>query len=231
MTGPVRPDVKICGVCDPGDAALAVEAGATHVGVIRVPDSRRTRSAEVARSICAAATGARKVGVYVDAAVATILREAETLGLDVIQLHGSEPPSVVEAVMTEGLEVWKVVKPEQGAELLEAADRYGAAAMILAEGRSPRGHGGVGARFPWDEIARAVPRLPAGVRLGVGGGLTPDNVAEAVRRFQPALVDVSSGVESEPCRKDPDRVRSFIAAAREAGREAWDTEDGRRGTG
>jgi phosphoribosylanthranilate isomerase len=217
---PRLPDVKICGVCDPADAALAVEAGASHVGVIRVPGSRRTRPLRLARSVCVAASGARKVGVYVDASVATILREAKELGLDVIQLHGREEPARIGLLAAEGYEVWKVVKPDRAEELLDAAARYREADMLLVEGRSSRGHGGVGARFPWAEIAAAVDRVPAGTLLGVGGGLSPDNVAAAVRRFRPTLVDVSSGVEGEPGRKDPERVRAFIAAARRAGE--WD---------
>lgn len=221
MTGPA---VKICGVCDPADAALAVEAGATHVGVIRVPGSRRTRSLEAARAVCEAVAGARRVGVYVDAPVATILREAEALGLDVIQLHGAEPPERVGELAGAGYEVWKVVKPERGEELVAAATRYRDADLLLVEGRSDRGHGGVGARFPWDEIAAVRERLPAGTVLGVGGGLDPDNVADAVGRFRPALVDVSSGVEAEPCRKDPDRVRAFIRTARAAGAGGRDND-------
>ena len=228
MTQPPTPDVKICGVCDPADATLAVDAGASHVGVIRVPGSRRTRPAGVVRSIVEAAVGARKVGVYVDASLATILHEAEQLGLDVIQLHGREPPERIDAIAAEGLEVWKVVKPGTADELLAAVERYGAADRILIEGRSARGHGGVGARFPWAEIAAAVDRVPPGTLLGVGGGLTPDNVGSAVRRFRPSLVDVSSGVEAEPCRKDAGRVRSFIAAAHRAG--AW-LEDRGQGRG
>jgi phosphoribosylanthranilate isomerase len=210
------PDVKICGVCDPADAELAVEAGATHVGVIRVPGSRRTRSLEVARRVCEAAVGARRVGVYVDAPVATILQEAEALDLDVVQLHGTEPPERIGTIASAGYEVWKVVKPERADDLLEAAARYRDADLLLVEGRSDRGHGGVGARFPWDEVAAGLERLPAATVVGVGGGLGPDNVAAAVRRFRPALVDVSSGVEAAPCRKDPERVRAFIRAARRA---------------
>ena len=216
MSLPTWPDVKICGVCDPSDASLAVEAGATHVGVIRVPGSRRTRPAGIARDVCRAAAGARRVGVYVDASTATILREAESLGLDVIQLHGEEGPERIDALAARGYEVWKVVKPVRAEELLTAARLYRSADLLLVEGRSSRGHGGVGARFPWGEVAAAMDRMPPGTLLGVGGGLTPDNVTSAVRRFRPALVDVSSGVEREACRKDPERVRSFIAAARGA---------------
>ncbi|NIP58436.1 MAG: N-(5'-phosphoribosyl)anthranilate isomerase, partial [Gemmatimonadetes bacterium] len=156
------------------------------------------------------AQGARKVGVYVDATVGAILREAERFGLDVVQLHGHEGPERVEALQARGLEVWKVVKPERAEQLLAAVRRYQGADLLLIEGRSSLDHGGVGARFPWAEIAAAMDRVPAGVRLGVGGGLTPENVARAIRRFRPALVDVSSGVEVEPCRKDPERVRAFI---------------------
>lgn len=213
-----RPDVKICGLCHPDDAAYAVEAGATHVGVIRVPGSRRTRAAPVARDICAAAAGARKVGVYVNASVATILREAESLGLDVIQLHGQEDPEQLESLTGHGYEVWKVLKPLRAKDLLEGARRYRVADMLLVEGRSPRGHGGVGARFPWGEVEAAVDTLPAGTLLGVGGGLTPENVEAAVRRFRPTLVDVSSGVELEVGRKDRDRVRAFIESARRGSR-------------
>lgn len=211
---PKWPEVKICGICDPADAVLAVESGATHIGVIRVPGSRRTRSAAIARAVCAAAAGARKVGVYVDASTAAILREAEFLGLDVIQLHGREAPERMKALADHGYEVWKVVKPVRAEDLLRAARRYRGADMLLVEGGSAEGHGGVGARFPWEEVAVAVDRIPVGTLLGVGGGLTPENVAEAVQRFRPALVDVSSGVERETCRKDPERVRSFVAAAR-----------------
>lgn len=216
MRVPLPPDVKICGICDPADAVLAVEAGATYIGVVRVPGSRRTRSSGIARDVCAAATGARKVGVYVDAPIATILREAESFGLDVIQLHGEEGPERLDALTARGYEVWKVVKPLRAEELIAAARRYRGADLLLVEGRSDLGHGGVGARFPWGEVAAAVDRVPAGTLLGVGGGLTPENVAGAVRRFRPTLVDVSSGVEREPCRKDADRLRRFVAAARSA---------------
>jgi phosphoribosylanthranilate isomerase len=213
---PVWPDVKICGVCDPRDAALAVAAGATHVGVIRVPGSRRHRTEAVARRVSEAAAGARRVGVYVDASTATILREAASIGLDVIQLHGDEGPDRVEALTGRGYEVWKVVKPTRAEDLLRAIDAYASADLLLVEGRSELGPGGVGARFPWSEVAAARDRIPAGTLLGVAGGLTPENVAAAVRRFRPAVVDVSSGVEGSPCVKDPERVRAFIAAARGA---------------
>ena len=93
--------------------------------------------------------------------------------------------------------------------------------LLLLEGASGRGTGGVGARLDWGALAAARERLPAGTRVGVAGGLTPANVAEAVASLRPSLVDVSSGVESAPGEKDAARVRAFVAAALEAGaREA-----------
>lgn len=213
---PDLPLVKICGVCDPSDARMAVAAGASHIGVIRVPGSRRTRPAEVAREVCVAGAGARRVGVYVDAPTATIVREADQLGLDVVQLHGSEEPQRVRLLRDRGFEVWKVVKPGRAEELLDAAYRYRDADLLLVEGASDRGPGGVGARFPWAEVAAAMDRLPPRVRIGVAGGLTAENVGRAVRRFRPALVDVSSGVESSLGHKNGARVRAFIAAVHAA---------------
>ncbi len=216
MKAPVWPDVKICGVCDPTDAARAVDAGATHVGVIRVPGTLRERTPDLVERICGAVRGAKRVGVYADAATHTIIAERERFGLDVVQLHGREPPEQVEALMARGLEVWKVVKPRSAEELLSGARRYGEAHLLLVEGWSERGRGGVGARFNWAEVAAGMAGLPSHVRVGVAGGLDAGNVAAAVRRFRPALVDVSSGVESLVGRKDAALVRAFVAAARGA---------------
>ena len=208
--------VKICGVCSPRDAADAVAAGATHVGVIRVPGSRRTRSLAVARDVCAAVRDARRVGVFVDAPDSVILSEAGELELDVVQLHGAESADQVERLKRRGLEVWKVIKPAAADDLVAGAERYADADLILLEGSSDRGSGGVGASFPWAAVAAGLERLAPDTRLGVGGGLNPDNVGEAVRHLAPVLVDVSSGVERAVCQKDPARVRAFVAAAVEA---------------
>lgn len=215
--------IKICGLCRVEDAAVAAASGATHGGVIRVPGTVRWRPVATARAVLDGGAGLRRVGVFADADVATVKGEAASLALDVVQLHGAESPGEVEALRGAGLEVWKVVKPADGAALLEAAARYAAADLLLIEGASEHGLGGVGAAFDWDALAGAVDRLPGDVRVGIAGGLTPENVAEAVRRFRPALVDVSSGVEEGVGRKEPELVRAFIRAARggapDAGRE------------
>jgi phosphoribosylanthranilate isomerase len=215
--GPVWPDVKICGVCDPRDAADAVLAGATHIGVMRIPGSRRMRALGIAREVCDAASGAMRVGVYSNVSNATILREVDALGLDVVQLHGAEPPERAESLAERGVEVWKVVKPGRAEDLLDAARRYRGVDLLLVEGRSDHGPDGPGSRMRWGEMAAAVERLPVGTLVGVAGGLTPENVGQAVRRFRPALVDVCAGVESEVGKKDAERVREFIRRARASG--------------
>lgn len=215
-----RPDVKICGVCEPEDAALAVRCGATYIGVVRIPGLTRTRSLPAARAVCEATAGALRVGVYADASTSTMLREAEALGLDVVQLHGRETPERAESLARRGVEVWKAVKPRRAEDLLEAARRYAAADLLLVVGRSELDPATAGPRFRWGEVAAAADRLPVGTLLGVAGGLTPENVAQAVRRFRPALVDVSAGVEGVVGRKDVARMREFIQRARgSSGRE------------
>lgn len=213
-------DVKICGLCRPGDAAVAAAAGATHGGVIRVPGAARWRPLATAREVLDAGAGLRRVGVFVDTAVEAVEAEAESLGLDVVQLHGTESASEVEALRRSGLEVWKVVKPGDAAGVLDAVSRYAAADLLLLEGASDAGAGGVGAGFDWRILEEALQSLTAGTRVGVAGGLTPANVAEAVRRLRPSLVDVSSGVEGAPGEKDEERVRAFVARARAAEDEA-----------
>ena len=164
-----------------------------------------------------AAVGALRVGVYVDESTVTILREASQLGLDVIQLHGSETPERVEALVARGLEVWKTVKPVRAEDLLASTRLYAAADLLLVEGRSDLDVWVAGPRSRWGEVAAAVDRLPPGTLLGVTGGLTPENVGQVVRRFRPTLVDVSTGVESERGRKDPLLVTEFISQARATG--------------
>ena len=212
-------DIKICGLCREEDAALAASAGATHAGVIRVAGTPRWRPLDVARAVLEATEGLRRVGVFADADEATVVEEARALGLDVVQLHGSEPPERVAALRARGLEVWKVIRPEGEVPLLAAAARFEAADLLLLEGASDQGLGGVGASFDWHAAAAVLDRLPAHVRIGVAGGLTPENVAEAVMRLIPDLVDVSSGVEGAPGEKDGEKVRAFVARARQqAGR-------------
>ncbi|MEJ2678231.1 MAG: phosphoribosylanthranilate isomerase [Gemmatimonadota bacterium] len=207
--------VKICGLCRAEDAAQAVAAGASHVGVVLVPGSPRVQTLESAAAILASAGRAKRVGVFVDEGPDVVRRAGEALRLDVLQLHGVESPDVVADLAEAGpWLVWKAVRPRSAAELDEALRRYGPVADgLLVDGYSAAGAGGVGAAFPWEALEAVRSRVPAGLMLGVAGGLGPDTVGEAVRRLAPDLVDVSSGVEAELCRKDPAKVTAFVTAA------------------
>lgn len=214
------PQVKICGVCRPEDGRLASEMRADFVGVILSAGFGRSQPRARAAEIYAAAVGPRRVGVFVDEPVEAMLEAVEACGLDVVQLHGDEPPAVVAALAARGVEAWKVIRPRGAAELLAEADCYAGAAALLLDGQGDGSAGiagGTGARFAWAAVAEVRERLPVGPRLVVAGGLSPANVAEAVRLLRPDVVDVSSGVERVRGEKSPEAVAAFVAAARAAG--------------
>lgn len=218
MTALTRvPEVKICGVCSAADATLAGAAGAAYVGVILAPGRARSLAPGEAEAVLAA-TSARRVGVFVDAPPDQVLGEAERLRLDVVQLHGAEPPAVAALLAAElPVQVWKAVPVRSAADVRHAGAEYaGAAHALLLDGWSPGMHGGAGVAFDWDDIAPARFDLPAGLRVVVAGGLTPLNVAAAVRALRPDVVDVSSGVEAEVRRKSAERVHEFIGAVARA---------------
>ncbi|HEX7119028.1 MAG TPA: tryptophan synthase subunit beta [Longimicrobiales bacterium] len=208
--------VKICGVCRPRDAAFAAECGADYIGVILAPGYGRSRTLDEAAEIFAAASGVRRVGVFVDPAPAAVAEAVERLALDVVQLHGDEAPGSIPGLRTgRELRVWKAVRPRGRDEFLAAVAAYGPVAdALLLDGWSRGAAGGTGTRFPWDAVAAVRERVPAGLALVVAGGLDATNVGAAVARLSPDIVDVSSGVERRRGEKDPARVRAFIAAAR-----------------
>jgi phosphoribosylanthranilate isomerase len=200
--------VKICGVTSAVDARAAVEAGADMIGINFYPRSRRFVTLERAREIVAAVPShVWKVGVFVNATREEIESLQAALALDAIQLHGDEDPD-----FGRGFTV-----PVVRTLALRAADdakigiaRY-AADYFLCEGDAGAAYGGAGASFDW-EWAKIVPRE----RLVVAGGLTPENVAGAVRALRPFAVDVASGVESAPGVKDPARMAALVAHAKAA---------------
>lgn len=208
------PDVKICGLTRAEDAALAAAAGAAFGGVILAPGGKRSRTPAEAAALFAGLP-LRRVGVFVDAGADELRRAADAAGLHVLQLHGDEDPSLLLSLRAEGRwRLWKAVRPRSGAEFLAALDRYAPVVdALLLDGYSPTAHGGTGARFPWEEVAKHRAALPAGIGLAVAGGLSPANVARAVAMLRPDVVDVSSGVESAPGIKEPGAVRAFVAAA------------------
>ena len=209
--------VKICGITSPEDGAAAADAGADAVGFVFWPGSPRCVDARRARSIgaCLPASVAR-VGVFVDASREELTRTADEAGLDLLQLHGDEAP---DAFVDLPRRAWKALRV--GADFApQAALRYAhRAAGLLLDGWAAERPGGTGRSFDW---ARVQP-LRAQLRfLILAGGLKPDNVARAVALAAPDGVDVSSGVESVPGRKDHARLRAFVEAARKASERGLD---------
>jgi phosphoribosylanthranilate isomerase len=196
--------VKICGISDVENALAAAAAGADAIGFVFAP-SRRQVSIERAREIADELPPfVTKVGLFVDAGANVILRHVETVGLDVVQLHGSETPEFCAAL---GRTVVKAIRVRD-ASSLASMDRYRVSAFLL-DSYDPEVAGGTGRVFDWDLAARVNGRH----RVILSGGLTPENVGEAVARVRPFGVDVSSGVETDG-RKDPVKMREFITRAR-----------------
>ena len=205
--------VKVCGITSPTDAMLAVDAGADAIGFVFWPASPRKVTPEHAAGIARELPDAvLRVGVFVDASREEMSRVADAVGLDLLQLHGEEPPSALAGLPRPAL---KAVRVGRGFSQEEAL-RYAAnAAGILVDTRLPgeQPPGGTGVPFEWSLVKGLAERVPF---LMLAGGLAPSNVAEAIRAVRPHGVDVSSGVESRPGRKDPEKVRAFVEAARAA---------------
>jgi len=201
--------VKICGMTNAEDARVAVEAGADAIGLIFVPETPRFVEFEVARAMAATVPAhVKRVGVFVDMSVEEMNRVAGEVPLDLVQLHSDMPVESARRIDVPFIKVTRV----RGAIDVDRLKTYKAAAYLLdtyVEGA----HGGTGKAFDW---GLALPVVEAGLPVLLSGGLTPENVAEAVRRVRPYGVDVASGVEARPGVKDHDKVRAFIANAREA---------------
>lgn len=210
--------VKVCGLTRRPDAELAAASGAHFGGVILAPGGRRSITPATAAAILEDLP-LRRVGVFVDADPSHLRLTTEQVGLDVVQLHGSEAPEVASRLRAEtGVEVWKAIRPRNAEELLAGLDLYtGAVDGLLLDGWSAEAPGGTGARFPWSEVAAHRGRIGEAIRFVVAGGLTPANVAEAISILRPDVVDVSSGVEDSPGIKSPTAVPAFLAAVQHAG--------------
>ncbi|HET7322459.1 MAG TPA: phosphoribosylanthranilate isomerase [Longimicrobiaceae bacterium] len=212
-----RVAVKICGLRRREDAERAAALGADYGGVVLAPGGKRSILPEDAGRVLQGLP-LRRVGVFVDASADEVARAAEVVGLQVLQLHGEEPPEALRALRAEGRwEVWKAVRPRSAEELSVAVERYADVAdALLLDGWSASAPGGTGSRFPWEVVAAERDSLPSGLALVAAGGLTPANVAEAIALLRPDVVDVSSGVESAPGVKDAAALSAFLSAARAA---------------
>jgi phosphoribosylanthranilate isomerase len=212
-------EVKICGVNSAAAFDAALAAGADMVGLVFYPPSPRALTPAGAAALSArgpAAGGPRRVGLFVDPTDAEIAAVLAALPLDLIQLHGAEDPARCAAVRARfGLPVMKALGVATPADLQALAAYAPAVDRFLLDAKPPPGAalpGGNAAAFDWSLTAgRAVPRPWL-----LAGGLTPENVAEAIRAGGAPGVDVSSGVERARGAKDPARIAAFVAAARDA---------------
>jgi phosphoribosylanthranilate isomerase len=209
-------EVKICGLTRAVDAEYADAAGASYLGVIFAGGPRQ-RLPQQARDTLAGRR-ARKVGVFADQAPGEIADIAREVGLDVIQLHAESQAERVHAVRAAtGLEVWAVLRTSDGTLPDDAEDLADEADALVVDALVPGKLGGSGVAIPWLALGESLDDMERGHRIVLAGGLTPENVAEAIDYVSPMVVDVSSGVESAPGIKDHERIRAFIAAARAAG--------------
>jgi len=209
--------VKICGLREEAHVAAAVEAGARYVGFVFFAKSPRNVTVEVAARLAATVPpGVAKVALVVDATDTALDSIVAAVPLDMLQLHGQESPERVAGIRARyGLPVMKAVGIA-GPEDVEKIALYGKVAdQILVDAKAPKGAvlpGGNGLAFDWTLIARKYWPCP----WMLAGGLTPENVAEAIRLTGAQQVDVSSGVEIAPGVKDAALIRAFVAAATEA---------------
>ncbi|MEY4511415.1 MAG: hypothetical protein RLZZ450_3537 [Pseudomonadota bacterium] len=200
--------VKVCGVTSVDDASMCVEAGVDAIGLNFWPRSVRRAELAVAREIVAAHKGRVVfVGVFVDATEAEIARTIEQVGLDCVQLHGDEPPELVQRFLPHAYKALRV----RGESPLALVRSY-PGEYILLDAYVPGVPGGTGAVFDWT-LAREVALER---KLTLAGGLTADNVAAAVRTVRPYCVDTASGVESGPGVKSRELVARFVSEARGA---------------
>lgn len=195
--------VKVCGITRLDDALLAADLGASAVGFVFWPRSPRYVEPEAAAAISRELPAdVAPIGVFVDAPVDDVRRIAAEVGLAAVQLHGDEPPTLCDGLP------YRVLKavPVAGAATHDAADRVPSRVTVLLDARDPIRKGGTGRTVDWSVAAGVAARR----RIFLAGGLRPENVGEALRVVRPYGIDVSSGVEAEPGRKDAGRLRGFF---------------------
>ncbi|WP_141610152.1 phosphoribosylanthranilate isomerase [Litorilinea aerophila] len=214
--------VKICGITNLADARVAMEAGADLLGFIFYPKSPRYVEPEEAAHIVAglrqehdAARLPRFVGVFVNEPMGRVAALLAEIGLDYAQLHGDETPEQVASLPGHG---FKALRPADNRQAEAEAARFASLGpadgpRYLLDAYDPAAYGGTGRRADWQVAASLARRYPG---LLLAGGLTPANVATAVQAVAPWGVDVSSGVEAAPGRKDHDAVRAFIRQVRQS---------------
>jgi len=214
--------IKICANTSLEDAALAAEAGADAVGFVFAPSSRRVTPEQVAAITPRLPRNVEKIGVFVDATLSEIVATVKACGLTGVQLHfdaRAGMPSMLHELLGPEMKVVRVV--HFGAEAVElVAERIAFhardphLAAVLVDSQSALAAGGTGVSFDWAEASKSLFQNAGERKLIAAGGLNPENVAEAIAVLRPWGVDVASGVEASPGRKDHAKVREFIRRAR-----------------
>ncbi len=207
----MRCKVKICGITNAADAQMAVEAGADAVGFVFYRKSPRRVEADVVKAIVSELPPfVLPVGVFVNEDVRIVRDLMDECGLALVQLHGDEPASYCERL---GRPILKAIRLRDRGSFLALAEFQGRAQVrgFVVDAFCEEAYGGTGQTTDWNLAAEAA----KAAKILLAGGLTPENVGEAIKKVRPYGVDVSSGVEASPGKKDPEKVRAFIRAVRE----------------
>ena len=207
--------VKICGITTPEDALVAQELGADYLGMILSQGFSRSILPDEAVDIGLVAETSL-VAVLVDESLDEAQRIAELSGASVIQLHGEENVEYVEELRRRGMwTIWKAVRVRDPEDVTRAVEALGTSVDgLLLDGWHPDRPGGSGVSFSWEGVRVMRDQIPSALKVIVAGGLTPGNVADAVRVLRPDVVDVVSGVELNIRRKDPELIGAFVRNAR-----------------
>ena len=200
--------VKICGITNSEDALAAVKWGADALGFVFAPSPRQVTVDQVAYIVAGLPPFVCKVGVFVDSELEEVKETMRACGLTLAQLHGSESPDFCLALFPQVIKSFRV----EDESVLDIMPRYKASAFLL-DSYDAKLKGGTGQSFDWEIAKQAVRYGP----IILSGGLNPVNVRQAIKQVQPYAVDVSSGVESEPGKKDHNRIRAFLEAAKREG--------------
>ncbi len=207
VTDSMTTKIKICGITNIEDAFFAVEAGADALGFVFYEKSPRYASPETVKQIISVLPPfVTTVGLFVNATIETIEQTMQMTGINIIQLHGDETPEECDFASHPVIKAVRV----KDAGSLAGIERYSVSALLL-DAWSDQQYGGTGESFDWQLARNLTGQLP----LILAGGLNPDNVVEAIRVVKPYAVDVSSGVEKSPGKKDHDKIRKFIQQVRQ----------------
>ncbi len=209
-----RTRVKICGITNAEDARSAVAAGADALGVVLAPSKRRVSVEQAAVALVDVPPPVGRIGVFVDADRPCVEDAIARIGLTAVQFHGGESPEECEGYAVPVLKAVRVGGPESRGVLAAATAKYRASvSALLVDTYDLAAMGGTGKAFDWTALGRL-----DGLQIPVfaAGGMSVENVAEAVSVLRPYAIDVSSGVESAPGRKDAVLMREFVAAVRAA---------------